>query len=310
MRTSTLLLTGLALTLTIAVGASPARAQIRFESPEHEKKVRHLVPVDHYPVADFNASEPPDLKERALRLARSKRHNNTNLSQSDVPRFVFQEGTGPINLGLPWSHAPIESAFPVGQSDAVVIGEVKDAHAYLSQDKTSVYSEFTLRIEEVLKSASSSAITPDSTIAAERGGGRVRLASGKEILRGFIGKPMPCVGRRYVFFLKGHEEAQSFSIITGYELRSGQVSPLDGSSRFRDEMVIPEFAEYDRYDGVNESDFLRDVNAALNVTPQSNNGSTRRPASCSLMHVESGAGDAWRYIVSNVKTYGKGFRQN
>jgi hypothetical protein len=202
---------------------------------------------------------------------------------------------GPISLGLPPSHAPIQPAFPVGQSDAVVIAEVKDARAYLSQDKTSVYSEFTVLVEEVLKNASVLSVVPGKTITTERSGGRVRLASGKEILRGFIGKPMPRAGRRYLFFLKGHEEAQSFSIITGYELRSGQVSPLDGSSRFKEEMVIPEFAEYDRHDGVSESEFLNEVKAALNVTPQANDGMhPTRISAASIINRSGGRVDAGR----------------
>jgi hypothetical protein len=180
MRTSTFLHTGLALTLAIALRAAPGRAQIRFDSPEHEKRVRRLMPVDDYPVADFDSAEPADLKERALRLARGKRHNNTNLSQPDVPRFVFQEGTGTISLGLPPSHAPIEPAFPIGQSDAIVIAEVEGARAYLSQDKTSVYSEFTVLIEEVLKNASALSVVPGNTVTTERAGGRVRLASVKK----------------------------------------------------------------------------------------------------------------------------------
>jgi hypothetical protein len=46
-----------------------------------------------------------------------------------------------------------EQALPTHISNAVVIGEVTDAKAYLSEDRTSVYSEFTIRVGEVLKKA-------------------------------------------------------------------------------------------------------------------------------------------------------------
>lgn len=142
--------------------------------------MRLLIPVDDYPVADFNAPEPINAELLALRLARNKRHNNTTLSKTDIPRFVFQELTNPIQLGLPPSHAPVEQAFPISRSDTVIIGKVKDAAAYLSQDKTNVYSEFSVRVESVFKNTSLLQVASNSTITTERGGGRVRLPSGEK----------------------------------------------------------------------------------------------------------------------------------
>lgn len=264
MKTSSLYFIQFALMIIMAIGVFSAQAQLRFESPEQERAVRCLIPVDDYPVANFNTPEPTNAEQWALRIARNKRHNNTNLSRADIPRFVFQELTNPIQLGLPPSHASVEPAFPVSGSDTVIIGEVKDAAAYLSQDKTSVYSEFSVRVESVLKNTSVLQMATNSTITTERGGGRVRLPSGREILRGTHGKPMPKVGRRYVFFLMSNAETQSFAIVTAYELRDGRISPLDGSSRFKKQMIIREYAEYDRYEGSDEDVFLSEVKAAIN----------------------------------------------
>jgi len=173
MKTFTLFLTQFALVVTIAIGVFPAQAQLRFESPAHERAVRRLIPIEDYPVADFNAPEPVNAEQRDLRFARNKRHNSTDLSKADIPRFVFQELTNPIQLGLPPSHAPVEPAFPVSRSDTVVIGEVKDAAAYLSQDKTNVYSEFAVQIESVLVNTSPLQIVSNNAIVTERSGGRV-----------------------------------------------------------------------------------------------------------------------------------------
>jgi len=261
--------------VTIAIGVFPAQAQLRFESPEHERAVRHLIPLDDYPVADFNAPEPVNAEQRDLRFARNKRHNSTDLSKADIPRFVFQELTNPIQLGLPPSHAPVELAFPVSRSDMVVIGEVKDTAAYLSQDKTDVYSEFAVQIESILRNTSLLQIASNSIISTERGGGHVRLDSGREILRGADGKPMPQVRQRYVFFLVSDAETQSFTIITAYELRNGRAFPLDGSSRFKKEMVIREYAEYDRHENADESTFLNEVKAAISGSRNLTNHWTR-----------------------------------
>src|SRR5258708_32167306 len=49
-------------------------------------------------------------------------------------------------LGIP--------ALPVPQSDAIVIGEVLGGRAYLSNNRSVVYSEFPVLVEDVLKNCS------------------------------------------------------------------------------------------------------------------------------------------------------------
>ncbi len=102
---------------------------------------------------------------------------------------------------------------------------VTDAQAYLSNDKTGVYSEFTVRIDEVLKNDSPAQFTVGSFIAVERFGGRVRFPSGRIGTYWASGQGMLRIGRRYVLFLSS--SAESFQIITGYELRGGHVILLD-----------------------------------------------------------------------------------
>lgn len=157
----------------------------------------------------------------------------------------------------------------------MAIGKVAGAGAYLSQDQ----GKRLLRVSDTSGGGAHKhlplPVLSGNTITIERGGGRIRQASGKEILRGSIGKPMPRIGRRYVFFLKSHEETQSFSIITGYELRGGKIFPLDGSSRFKEEMMIREYAEYDRYAGASEEALLTEIREAINITLPSNNGMQR-----------------------------------
>jgi hypothetical protein len=208
-----------------------------------------------YPIASYNMAEPSNLQERVLRHARNEKHNGPNkkyfLSENDDDR-----------MPLATSHAPKEQAFPFAQSDAVIVGEVKGAQAYLSADKTNVYSEFDVRIEEVIKSASSMLLPIGTNITAERPGGRVRFPSGKILLRGgAYGRNMPRSGRRYVLFLRSDALTQSFSIITGYELNAGRVSPLDGA--FPGDEVTQQFADYEKYKNVEETQFLNEVRNAV-----------------------------------------------
>lgn len=215
-----------------------------------------------FPIVDLNAPEPSDPDERARRRARNKRYDNTDLDAETVKRFMFQEATGAVELGAPSAHWPVEPAFPIAQSDVIAIGEVTDARAQISTDKINVFSEFTVLIKDVFKNTASAALTPDCVVIVERYGGRVRLPSGKIIVRGYLHQSMPQTGRRYIFFLKSNEEVQTYSIITGYELRHGQVIPLDGSRMFEGGGV-PQLREYDRYEGAKEATFLKEIKDAI-----------------------------------------------
>ena len=207
------------------------------------------------PVAEYDAPEPANPAKRTLRRLRSRRHNLTDPSVkgNDVSRFALTERSARMSLGGPWSHTPEEPAIPVAESDAILIGDIVGANAYLSTDKTSIYSEFTLLVWEVIKD-SSAAISTGVPVTIERSGGALRFPSGKVLIRGLLGKPLPLISRRYVFFLKRNPEGEDFSIITAYELRGGQVFPLDGISP-KGEVVVP-FAAYQKYKGVDEPSFL------------------------------------------------------
>ncbi|HXG66548.1 MAG TPA: hypothetical protein VNO70_15720 [Blastocatellia bacterium] len=123
-------------------------------------------------------------------------------------------------------------ALPAAQSDAVVRGEVIDAQAYLSNDKTGIYSEFTVRIGEVLKDFQQAPIADDQQITVEREGGAVKFSSGRIQRYSIANQRMPRVGRQYVLFLKYNEEGKDYSILTGYEIRRGRVIPLDALAQF------------------------------------------------------------------------------
>ena len=228
-----------------------------------------------FPIVDLNAPEPSAPDERARRRARNKRYDNTDLDAETVKRFMFQEGMDAVEFGAPSAHWPVEPAFPVTQSDVIAIGEVTAAQAQISTDKINVFSEFTVLIKEIYKNTASVALTPDCVVTVERYGGRVRLPSGKIIVRGYLHQSMPQTGRRYIFFLKSNEEVQTYSIITGYELRRGQVIPLDGNRMVEGPVKYPQVSEYDRYRGAKEATFLKEIKDAIahslqNISPASN----------------------------------------
>jgi hypothetical protein len=149
-------------------------------------------------------------------------------------------------------------ALPAGQSDAVVLGEVKEAKAFLANDKTGIYSEFTIKIEEVLKDDVFVPLASSDSVVVQREGGRVKLSSGKIQRFKVAEQNMPRVGRRYVLFLKHYDQSPDFFILTGYELRAGQVHPLDG------EFAKLQFAQYE---GFSETDFIKAAREAITNPP-------------------------------------------
>ena len=87
-------------------------------------------------------------------------------------------------------------------SSQIIIGTVTDRKAFLSNDKTAVYSEFTVQVEQVLKGQADNLLMPQNTIAVQSSGGAIRFPSGKILRRGNIFERMPLLNKQYLFFLK------------------------------------------------------------------------------------------------------------
>lgn len=171
------------------------------------------------PIADYAAPEPAGPAERAKMKAKSRRYGGKKIKED--PRVsIFTEGEGLVERLPP---------LPAAQSDAVIVGEVASAKAYLAEGKSGIYSEFTISVEKVFKSGG--VLAPGGILIAEREGGAVRFPSGRVQRYTVSGERMPKVGSRYVLFLKCGDLEQNYLLLTGYELRAGQVSPMDDVSR-------------------------------------------------------------------------------
>lgn len=153
-------------------------------------------------------------------------------------------------------------ALPAKLSAAVIIGEVTAAEAHFSADQTDVYSEFDVQISEVLKNDDNAPLTAGSHVVLERAGGRVRFSSGKVMVSATNHQNLPRIGKRYLFFLTHHAPNahvyEDFLILTAYELRDGQVFPLDKA-----DPGYPRTA----YKGASESVLRNDLAVILAETP-------------------------------------------
>ena len=211
---------------------------------EHER--------DDLPVVDL----PTDLQSQEnTKSVREKRNERYDLKDKSFrpDKLVFKQTDLEEVYDLPLSHGE-NSALPIEQSDVIVIGTVTSTAAHLSNDKTSVYSEFQVQTETILKGKMNPIIATQNPIIVERSGGAVRLPSGKILRRGKIFERMPLAKRKYLFFLQSHNDSESFSIINGYELRDGRVFPLDGVNPPIGGRKLPEFS---KYEGVEQENFLK-----------------------------------------------------
>ncbi len=149
------------------------------------------------------------------------------------------------------------SDLPADQSDLVVEGRVISSEAFLSDDKSAVYSEFTVRVGRVLKAAPGLTAAPGDSIVAERLGGRVRYPSGKIVRYRVAGEGSPTQGGEYLFFLKQSAEG-NYAIVTAYGLRGNTVFALDGAR-----MMLRGKTIFDRHNGKDRGAFIEEVNRAV-----------------------------------------------
>ena len=223
------------------------------------RKIRQENPdFSRFPIADFHAPEPVDPKLRAARSAKGQKYNNKHMAQiSEDTHQIFSNTDWDVRL----------QALPVERSAAVVIGTVRTAHAYLTPDKTGIYSEFRVAIDAVIKNDPNNVIKDGATIAVERNGGKVRMPSGKIVVSWVNHQNMPWVGGRYLFFLTHDFETlndtpNDFYLLTGYEFKDGQVHLLDDTQPGH---------PITRYKGTAETALLSDLFNKIAKTSNSSN---------------------------------------
>lgn len=222
-------------------GQSQKTSTIAKEKPQRSRNL---------PIVDFAQAKPPNAALEAKQKVKASRYDRHS-SQ------VIEEGHM-IERRVWTSHWSSDlTALPFEQSDVVLIGTVMSSAAHLSNDKTGIYSEFEVQVEETLKHSPKDSINPGTTVCLERFGGAVRFPSGVIQKYETTGQGMPGLGERYVFFLKRMDK-EEFSIITGYQLDGGVVIPLDGAVVEEGNSVYP----FDKYQNSAVSPFLQSVRTA------------------------------------------------
>ena len=224
----------------------------RPKDPAHAEFERRIAEL---PVVDWTEFDPVATTD-PKRGAKNKKYNaEVSVDGTRAPRF--DESMEPVLGELPITHTRAEPAFPI-TSDVIVVGTIREAKAYLSEDRTAVYSEVSLAIEEILKADPQYELKVGGTVSGDRRGGGVRFPSGKILRREYWMRRIPSAGRRYLLFLKDRGDAE-FSIVTGYELTGKGVQPLDGDIGNNDSV----YTNYERLRNTSEALLLDAVKKAI-----------------------------------------------
>lgn len=254
------ILIGAVVLIVPTVALVSTRSNVRYQErivsqDEHSLRNKHKGMTkeefeSQFPITDYSTSGSIKTVNKARQLVAERRYNVGQLDISEDSDTIITHTHWEV--GLP--------ALPVTQSQAVLLGKVVGAQANLTSDKTVVYSEFEIQIDEVLKDYDRILI-PNTSIIVTRSGGRVRFSSGHITLQAIAEQNMPIVGKRYLFFLTRENRGEDFHILTAYEFREGRVQPLDNPMGGTHPIAKT-------YYGAEQEVFLRDLRAALINPPQ------------------------------------------
>ena len=163
----------------------------------------------------LSAQVSSESTESASRKAKSARYNGGScyITVAAPEHECFFEQIWPRSLPV----------IPYKESSVVLTGRVSGIEPFLSEDRTHIYTEITVRPEQVFKGSSHSTF-----VVIDQIGGTVKAASGRDVHDGtridFLGRPR--VGGRYVLFAKRVHHGKDLTLIRAYEFQDERVFKL------------------------------------------------------------------------------------
>jgi hypothetical protein len=205
------------------------------------------------PITDYNAALPNS--RDVLRFRRSERYN---IPDSAVPELGEDSEVGLVEL--PPTHSK-KDPMPFNASDAVVVGTVTAGQSYFSNDKRDIYSEFKVKLQEIIQNSDIVYLRANDSINIQRKGGAIRLPSSKVLTRAVRADSMPQIASRYLFFLKYDQSREDYAVLNGYQLAGNEVYRLDDLTWT--DSNFPELVHPLRSEGVSEDQFLARAKSTL-----------------------------------------------
>jgi len=223
------------------VGSQPPEITLTWTPTPEIKDTRDL---SKYGSVDYSkAPENPS----SARVSVNKRYDDQG--------WVYKVINNPETAGVGRiTDDPAPPPFPISESALIVVGDVISVNAFLSNDRGGVYTEFTIRIDELLKNSESGKAAPQKVIA-DREGGIVLYPNGQRVMYQSSERGLPLLGSRYLFFLKKNGQSPNYEIIASYDITGARAVQVEN---------IPSFEEFK---GLDKAVFLDKVRVGIAQQP-------------------------------------------
>jgi len=211
-----------------------ASGQEQRSEPKRAEAERLKEPTKYSDVpakGEFNDNHSNELaSDQERRVVRESRYKNAYPEITDPGNSPNSTEPGEDSVMTIHDWAAPLGPFPVAPSAAIVVGTVLSGKAFVSKDRTYVYSDYQVRVDRVLKQDASASLALGEQIVVSRGGGTIDFPSGH--IRNYLnnGEGFPAIGSQYLFFLgKPNFPEHEYEQIVGslYQLDGGEVHPLD-----------------------------------------------------------------------------------
>lgn len=188
-----------------------------------------------------------------FRSAKNIRYNTggMNLTTRDSTLEYFIETF--IPRGLP--------ILPIDESSDIVTGKIVKIQPYFSQDKSQIYTEITINVEETFKNLSPNIFMVSKTIILTELGGSIELDSRKEVRYEvkIDGRGNLCNDRRYIFFIESINANNDYQFIKVYELDNGKVYTVGNKKKLFSEKSATLYKLSNK-----ENEFLKKLKIIIN----------------------------------------------
>lgn len=210
-------------------------------------------------VREFQRSQLEPAGDSERRQIREKRYVETHFKREPFadPGLLVdgkQETPNITIIDYTIVGSPDPRGIPVSGSTATLLGTVTGGSTFISKDHTYVYTDYSVRIDQILADKTPS-LSVGSQIVVAREGGAIHYPSGHITNVLMQGHGFPEVGAQYVLFvLKPIPNFPEYEMTldSGYLIKNGRVYPLDDINS--------------QYVGVDLPVFLEEVNKAITAS--------------------------------------------
>jgi hypothetical protein len=225
-------LMSMALACSAAAWGQTVPAQTQQTKPDERKASKFSgVPV----VGEFQAASEPE-GDKVRRQERERRYSATHdPGRIEDPGLLVggqKEHTAFIFIDTIIVGKPIDPpGIPVTGIHTIVIGTVVSGKCFVAADHTHVYTDYSVKVDQVLRQDPTANLNVGDVVVAAREGGAVHFPSGHVTNILVAGRGLPEIGSQYILFLwKPIPEFPEYEMVPeagGYQVKNGRVYPLD-----------------------------------------------------------------------------------